>query len=134
MKVPHCYVNRANAIIDTFWTKTLDKGRMPQLSKAQIRQHIARMVEQCTLEDGDPATWTPCNHCEGGIYYTRPTADEERAPDFLDKVNHVGLIGRGMCYQCLGKGYCSPADRRRNAGHQWHRERADFEIEAMRGK
>ena len=115
LRVPKAYVNWAMAVIDTFWNKPLDKGQSPLLSKTQIRAQITAGVERMVAENGDPATWTDCPHCDAtGMY-------EKIGPDPAQ----IGVFGQpdmitteALCYQCKGKGRQSAADRRRNWGYQ----------------
>jgi hypothetical protein len=126
VRVPKVYRHLAEAIIDTFWTRPLEKQGRPLLSKAQIRQQIEAAVVRHQAQDGDPSTWTFCEHCEGeGLYYGVATETEKRASDYLDRVQPDGSVARGLCYQCGGKGRQSEADRKRNAGYQRHVERRD---------
>lgn len=115
MQVRRAYANWAKAVIATFWDQAIEKRGYPMLSKAQIREQITAGVERFVAQDGDPATWTFCDHCEGtGIY-------ESYGPD-KDQIGKVGqpdtITTSGLCYQCNGKGSQSEHDRRRNAGYQ----------------
>ena len=118
LRIPKAYINWAKAVINSFWTKPLDKGQSPLLSKAQIRQQILDGVARMQAEDGDSATWTPCDHCNStGMF-------ESYGP----VKSQVGVVGQpdmvwteALCYQCKGKGRQSAADRKRNWGYQAHR-------------
>lgn len=119
ISVPKAYKVYAQAIIDAFWTRAIEKGGAPLLSKAQIRQQIAFAVATRQAEDEDPADWTFCEHCDGeGLYFGVATETETKAADYLDRVQTDGSVSRGLCYQCYGKGAQSAADRKRNAGYQ----------------
>jgi hypothetical protein len=107
LRIPRAYINWAKAMIETFWNKPLDKCQRPPLSKAQIRQQILSGIERMQIEDGDPATWTPCAHCDETGMYLKEGADHEE-----------------LCYQCTGKGRQSEADRKRNWGYQKRRQEA----------
>jgi len=117
MKVPSSYAKYAQAVIDSFWTRMIEKQGYPVLSKAQIRAIITSSISTMQAADGDPATWTACGHCDGdGWYRTSPTDQELAQANILDKEDG-GMIVRGLCYQCKGKGRQSEADRRRNWGY-----------------
>jgi DnaJ-class molecular chaperone len=114
VRVPKAYKNLAEAIIEAFWHKPIEKQGRPLLSKAQIRQQIEVAVAKHQAEDGDPSTWTPCDHCDGSGIYTS-----------VDRFNVNGTVAdqeRGLCFQCGGKGRQSEADRKRNWGYQAHQQ------------
>lgn len=117
MEIPKVYGNWAREMINTFWTKPLDKGRSPIMSKAQIRQQIVLGIARLQETDGSPADWTHCEHCEGtGIYEETSVTDKQEERTV-----------RGLCYQCFGKGRQSAADRKRNRNYKsirQERERA----------
>ena len=116
MEIPKVYSNWAREMINTFWTRPLDKGRTPPLSKAQIRQQIAFGIAQMQELDGSPADWTHCEHCEGtGIYEETSVTDKQEERTV-----------RGLCYQCYGKGRQSAADRKRNRNYKTIRQEREM--------
>ena len=52
MEIPKVYGNWAREMINTFWTKPLDKGQNPIMSKAQIRQQIVLGIARLQETDG----------------------------------------------------------------------------------
>jgi DnaJ-class molecular chaperone len=64
------------------------------------RMILRHALAQAKADDGDPTTWTHCEHCDGSGEWSDPATDK-----------------RGMCFQCRGKGRQSAADRKRNWGY-----------------
>lgn len=115
VQISRYYVNYAKAVYDTFWTKMIEKqGRAP-LSLTQLRAMVLAQIEVMVTENGDPATWTVCDHCVDGWYFAPATAEQARKDS---NVLEGEMTNQGLCYQCKGKGLQSPADKRRNWGYQ----------------
>ena len=119
VRIQKWYVNYAKAVYDTFWTKWIEKQGHAAMSLGMLRAMVVAQVEQMVAENGDPATWTVCGHCEDGWYFS-PATKEEAAKN--SSVLEGEMTNHGLCYQCKGKGMQSPADRRRNWGYQARRE------------